>query len=163
MLRLQFCCFFNHDVKCNYCAQYHWFLRPYNTQFRSIWTITLSLTIVLSYSILASSTNRGKPCHWCICFIKLVYKIISPITKRLRALVLQVRAESLCSLWRRANARNVSSRISLRWTNNLINSVHKPKYSFPLPHQRSATVSRVVQYWPPRTAVTVSETKDSVR
>ena len=45
------------------------------------------------------------------------------------------------SLWRTANARNVSFSISLRWSIYIINSVDKPNFRVSLPHRRSTTVS----------------------
>ena len=45
------------------------------------------------------------------------------------------------TLRRRANARNVSFRISLRWPIHIINSVDKTKLSRTTPHRRSTTVS----------------------
>ena len=45
------------------------------------------------------------------------------------------------SLRRRANARNVSFRISLRWLTYIVNSVDKTKLSCNTPHRRSTTVS----------------------
>ena len=42
---------------------------------------------------------------------------------------------------RRANARNVSFRISLRWPIHIINPVDKTKLSCYTPHRRSTTVS----------------------
>ena len=45
------------------------------------------------------------------------------------------------SLWRRANARNVSLSISVRWSIYIINSVDKPNFRVSLPHRRSTTVS----------------------
>ena len=45
------------------------------------------------------------------------------------------------SLWRRANARNVSFPISVRWSIYIINSVDKPNFRVSLPHRRSTTVS----------------------
>ena len=45
------------------------------------------------------------------------------------------------SLRRRANSRNVSFRISLRWPIHIINSVDKTKLSCNTPHRRSTTVS----------------------
>ena len=47
----------------------------------------------------------------------------------------------LDSLRRRANARNVSFRISLRWPINVINSVDKTKLAYYTSHRRSTTVS----------------------
>ena len=44
-------------------------------------------------------------------------------------------------LWRRANARNVSFSISVRWSIYIINSVDKPNFCVSLPHRRSTTVS----------------------
>ena len=46
-----------------------------------------------------------------------------------------------CSLWRRANARNVSFSISVRWSIYIINSVDKPNFRVSLPHRCSTTVS----------------------
>ena len=43
--------------------------------------------------------------------------------------------------WRRANARNVSFSISVRWSIYIINSVDKPNFLVSLPHRRSTTVS----------------------
>ena len=43
--------------------------------------------------------------------------------------------------WRRANARNVSFSISVRWSIYIINSVDKPNFRVSLPHRRSTTVS----------------------
>ena len=45
------------------------------------------------------------------------------------------------SEWRRANARNVSFSISVRWSIYIINSVDKPNFRVLLPHRRSTTVS----------------------
>ena len=45
------------------------------------------------------------------------------------------------SLWRRANTRNVSFSISVRWSIYIINSVDKPNFRVSLPHRRSTTVS----------------------
>ena len=45
------------------------------------------------------------------------------------------------SLWRRANARNVSFSISVRWSIYIVNSVDKPTFRVSLPHRRSTTVS----------------------
>ena len=42
---------------------------------------------------------------------------------------------------RRANARNVSFSISVRWSIYIINSVDKPNFRVSLPHRRSTTVS----------------------
>ena len=44
-------------------------------------------------------------------------------------------------LWRRANARNVSFSISVRWSIYIVNSVDKPNFRVSLPHRRSTTVS----------------------
>ena len=44
------------------------------------------------------------------------------------------------SLRRRANARNVSFSISVRWPIYIINSVDKPNFRVSLPHRRSSTV-----------------------
>ena len=44
-------------------------------------------------------------------------------------------------LSRRANARNVSFSISVRWSIYIINSVDKPSFRVSLPHRRSTTVS----------------------
>ena len=57
-----------------------------------------------------------------------------------RALALR-RSESFASLRRRATARNVSFRISLRWPIHIINPVDKTKLSCYTPHRRSTTVS----------------------
>ena len=46
-----------------------------------------------------------------------------------------------CSPWRRANARNVSFSISVRWSIYIINSVDKPNFRVSLPHRCSTTVS----------------------
>ena len=45
------------------------------------------------------------------------------------------------SLRRRANARNFSFRVSLRWPIHIINSVHKAKLSCNTPYRRNTTVS----------------------
>ena len=45
------------------------------------------------------------------------------------------------SLWRRANARNVSFSISVRWSIYIINSVDKPNFRVSVAHRRSTTVS----------------------
>ena len=52
-------------------------------------------------------------------------------------------------LWRRANARNVSFSISVRWSIYIINSVDKPNFRVSLPHRRSTTVSSETNplYW----------------
>ena len=42
---------------------------------------------------------------------------------------------------RRANGRNVSFPISVRWSIYIINSVDKPNFRISLPHRRSTTVS----------------------
>ena len=44
-------------------------------------------------------------------------------------------------LWRRANARNVSFSISVRWSIYIINSVDKPNFRVSLPRRRSTIVS----------------------
>ena len=44
-------------------------------------------------------------------------------------------------LWRRANARNVSFSIPVRWSIYIVNSVDKPNFRVSLPHRRSTTVS----------------------
>ena len=50
-------------------------------------------------------------------------------------------SEQMDLLWRRANARNVSFSISVRWSIYIINSVDKPNFRVSLPHRRSTTVS----------------------
>ena len=57
-----------------------------------------------------------------------------------RALALR-RSRRIDSLRRRANARNVSFRISLRWPIHIINPVDKTKLSCYAPRRRSTTVS----------------------
>jgi len=52
-----------------------------------------------------------------------------------------LRQSEFDSLWRRANARNVSFSISVRWSIYIINSVDKPNFRVSLPHRRSTTVS----------------------
>ena len=50
-------------------------------------------------------------------------------------------SEQIDLLWRRANARNVSFSISVRWSIYIINSVDRPNFRVSLPHRRSTTVS----------------------
>ena len=50
-------------------------------------------------------------------------------------------SEQIDLLWRRANARNVSFSISVRWSIYIINSFDKPNFRVSLPHRRSTTVS----------------------
>ena len=61
--------------------------------------------------------------------------------KEIRKLPFRALYLSRDSLRRRANARNVSFRISLRWPIHIINPVDKTKLSCYSPHQRSTTVS----------------------
>ena len=50
-------------------------------------------------------------------------------------------SDILDSRWRRANARNVSFSISVRWSIYIINSVYKPNFRVSLHHRRSTNVS----------------------
>ena len=60
---------------------------------------------------------------------------VSPSSEQI-ALVLKANL-----LWWRANARNVSFSISVRWSIYIINSVDKPNFRVLPPHWRSTTVS----------------------
>ena len=67
--------------------------------------------------------------HW-----KADVSSISPSSER-------IRSDEGLTLWQRANTRNVSFSISVRWSIYIINSVDKPNFHVSLPHWRSTTVS----------------------
>ena len=73
-----------------------------------------------------------------IWFINGVDNINWPPYRDWKADVLSVSPSDL--LWWRANARNVSFSISVRWSIYIINSVDKPNFRVSLPHRHSTTV-----------------------
>ena len=94
--------------------------------------------------------KRGDYLYLKIWFIKGVDNVNWPPYRDWKADVSSVSpsSEQICSdslqidlLWRRANARNVSFSISVRWSIYIINSVDKPNFCASLPHRRSPTVS----------------------
>ena len=76
-----------------------------------------------------------------IWFINGVDNVNWPPYRDWKADVSSVSPSSEQMLWQRANGRNVSFSISVRWSIYIINSVDKPNFRVSLPHRRSTTVS----------------------
>ena len=83
------------------------------------------------------SSMYNKNNYW----MRLIQDITSRIVKVEVKVINQSRRQRLITLRRKANARNVSFRISLRWPTHIINPVDKTKLSRHTSHRRSTTVS----------------------
>ena len=75
------------------------------------------------------------------CRVRFSSFVRQPFSKRLYKPTTHTTTQFLDSLRQRANARNVSFRLSLRWPIYIINPGDKTKLSYYTPHRRSTTIS----------------------